>query len=141
MQFVFIGLMGICAIHDLRSRKIPAIWIWICIGSMCIYRIYMILQGKSNIVESVACILPGIFLLVLSHISRHVGNGDGWILIASGLYLSATELPVALVCAFMAAGLFSAGCLVFTKKGKNTPIPFVPFLFAGVVIACLGNLA
>lgn len=138
MRFVFICLMGICAIHDLRNRKIPAKWIWICIGSMCIYRIYIISQGKSSAIESLVCILPGIVMLVISRMGKHVGSGDGWLMIASGLCLSAKELPVALVCAFAAAGLFSAGCLVFIKRGKDTHIPFVPFLLAGVVISCLG---
>lgn len=133
MVWIFVILLGICAYYDLREQRIPAVWIWTCIGIQFMYRTYMIFEGRSKISECVICILPGLIILIFSYMSRHVGNGDGWLIIASGLCLQLKELLVALFCAFMAVGVFSTCCLIFTKKGKETRIPFVPFLFLGIV--------
>ena len=140
MSIVLIILLGICALHDLHHKQIPAFWIWICIGSALLYRGYVILEGSSSIREFLFCIVPGIIILCGSYMGNHIGEGDGWLIIAGGLYLSQKELSMSLLVAFGAAGLFAAGCLIFAKKAKEMKIPFVPFLFLGVLITCMGDM-
>lgn len=140
MQILLLVLLGICSVHDLRSRKIPAVFIWICIGAASVYRIHMMVLGKSNIKECLLCIIPGLVLLFFSYVGRQVGSGDGWLVIASGLCLKWEALVSALIYAFVAAGLFSAGYLLFTHREKTVGIPFVPFLFGGILFFVLGDI-
>lgn len=134
MKVVYIFFLGICMIHDLREKKIPAIWIWVCLGSAAGYRICMIVFGKSSVRECLFCILPGIVLIIFSHVSGQVGSGDGWLIIAGGLFLKWEAQVEFLYYAHMAAGLFSVVCLLFVHKKRKDRIPFVPFLFLGMVI-------
>lgn len=140
MQILLFALLGICSVHDLRSRKIPAVLIWICIGVAAGYRAYMIMHGKSTIKECLLCMIPGIVLLFFSYAGRQVGDGDGWLVLASGLWLTWEKLVPALMYAFMAAGLFSAGYLLVTRREKTANIPFVPFLFGGILILVSGDI-
>jgi len=131
---VFISiLLGICALHDLHNKKIPALWIWISIGVSGVYRIYMCAQGKCSMEESLFCMIPGILFLLFANSGRQVGSGDGWLIFASGLYLKWQELMLVLCYSFMAAGLLAVGYLLFIHKKVNDRIPFVPFLFLGTM--------
>ena len=146
MRLVLVVLLGVCAVHDLKSRTIPAIWIWICLGCMLVYRLSILYGGRSSITELFLCILPGMVLFLLSYYSpcnahfllsywgRQIGSGDGWLIIISGLCLGWEMLREVLTYAFLAAGLFGFGCLFLAHKGKGTRIPFVPFLLIGVLI-------
>ncbi len=140
MRIVVSILLGICARHDLQSKKIPAIWIWIYLGITSVYKIGMIAYGKSSVKELLLCLFPGITLLFFAYIGRQVGSGDGWLIIASGLYLRWEELIEVLCYSFMAAGLFSVGYLLFVHKNRKDRIPFVPFLFLGTMALFLGDL-
>ena len=134
MRLVLVVLLGVCAVHDLKSRTIPAIWIWICLGCMLVYRLSILYGGRSSITELFLCILPGMVLFLLSYWGRQIGSGDGWLIIISGLCLGWEMLREVLTYAFLAAGLFGFGCLFLAHKGKGTRIPFVPFLLIGVLI-------
>ena len=140
MRSIFIILLGICVIYDLYSRKIPAVWIWMCISGMAIYRIYILILGISSFKECIICMIPGIVLLLISYVGRTVGSGDGLLIIASGLSLEWKELKLALGCAFLIAGLYSAGYMLFIQGEKNARIPFVPFLFMGILISLERNI-
>ena len=91
MNIFFCTLLGICAIHDCHSKTIPVSWIW---GSLClavIYRLTILISGQGSITESMLCLMPGVFLLILSRYGKMVGNGDGWLIIAVG-FLSTVSM-------------------------------------------------
>lgn len=140
MQIVFVVLLGICAIHDMCSKKIPAFWIWGMLGLAAIYRLAIVVLGQGTMTEILFCLLPGILLLLFSHWGRGIGNGDGWLIIAVGLILKGTSLIRVLFYSFTAAGLFSIGYLLIGHKNSKETIPFVPFLFAGMLNFVLGDL-
>lgn len=140
MQLFWVILLGFFTFHDLKSRAIPAIWIWICLGWMLIYRLSMLYSGKSSVTELFLCILPGIGLLFLSYWGRQIGSGDGWLIITGGLCLGWEMLIETLTYAFLAAGLFGAGYLFISHKEKSTHIPFVPFLCIGVIISMVRDI-
>lgn len=140
MQIVFVVLLGICAIHDMCSKKIPAFWIWGILGLAAIYRLTTIVSGQGTVTESLLCLMPGIFLLFFSHWGRGIGNGDGWLIIASGLFWEWASLIRVLLYSFSAASLFSIGYLLIGHKNRKETIPFVPFLFVGMQIFILGDL-
>lgn len=134
MRLLYNFFLGICMIHDIHDKKIPAIWIWSCLGIATGYRLCMIVLGRSSIKESMFCILPGIALLIFSYMSEQVGSGDGWLIIAGGLFLKWEELIDVLCYAFVAAGLFSVCFLLVRYKKRKDRIPFVPFLFFGTMV-------
>ena len=140
MQLFWVILLGFFVFHDLKNRAIPAIWIWICMGWMLIYRLSMLYSGKSSVTELFLCTLPGMGLLLLSYWGKQIGSGDGWLIITGGLCLGWEMLMEALTYAFLTAGLFGAGCLFLTHKRKDTRIPFIPFLFIGVIIPMVRNI-
>ncbi len=134
MQIVVVVLLGICAIHDMCRKKIPALWIWGILGLATIYRLTIIVSGQGTVTEILLCLIPGIFLLLFSHWGRGIGNGDGWLIVAVGLLLKWTSLIRVLLYSFSAAGLFSIGYLLIGHKNRKETIPFVPFLFVGMLI-------
>lgn len=140
MQIIFIFLLGICAIHDLRSKTIPVMWIWGILGFTIVYRLIIIISGQGTIRDSLLCMIPGIFLLIFSRCGRLVGSGDGWLIIAEGLFWEWTLLICVLLYSFLAAGLFSIGYLLMGHKDRKETIPFVPFLFVGMLIFVVGDL-
>lgn len=133
MRMLYILFLGICMIHDIDNKKIPAIWIWSCLGIATGYKLCMIIYGKSSVEECLLCILPGIILLIFSYMSGQVGSGDGWLITAGGLLLEWEELIEQLCYSFVAAGLFSACCMLVVHKKRKDRIPFVPFLFLGSI--------
>lgn len=140
MQIVFIILLGICAIYDLRSKTIPAMWIWGILGFTIVYRLTIIISGQGTITNSLLCLIPGIFLLIISRCGKLVGSGDGWLIIAEGLFWEWTLLICVLVYSFLVAGIFSIGYLIMGRRDRKETIPFVPFLFVGMLIFVIGDL-
>ena len=75
--------------------------------------------------------IGGIFLALGILTGGAVGMGDGWILLALGTVLTLKEyLTVLLTGMFCCAG-WAVFLLMFRRSGKETEIPFVPFLFLG----------
>ncbi len=139
-QILLFILLGICMIHDLRSKTIPAIWIWLSIFVTGGYQLYEIVMGNSSLVECLFAILPGIGILIFSYISKQIGNGDGLLMIAIGLCLGWQNLLMVLTVAFLLAAVFSIGYSAIKRKWKNDRIPFVPFLCLALVIQYMGEI-
>ena len=83
--------------------------------------------------------MPGVFLLFLSHWGRAVGSGDGWLITAVGLLLERESFIRFLFYSFSAAGVFSLGYLLIAHKNRKETIPFVPFMFLGMLITSWGD--
>lgn len=140
MQIIIAGFLSICAIHDLYSKTIPAIWIWGSLGLALVYRLTMIILGQGTVIESILCLVPGIFLMILSYWGKAVGSGDGWLIMAVGLVLELEALIRVLLYSFLAAGLFSIGYMLKAHKNRKDTIPFVPFLFLGMLLYVWGDV-
>lgn len=71
---------------------------------------------------------PGLFVLAAGYISREqIGYGDGWLLLALGMWMTFPELLFML---FLGMGLGILYGLCFRQK----ELPLVPFLTAAYVI-------
>jgi leader peptidase (prepilin peptidase)/N-methyltransferase len=84
--------------------------------------------------------LPGIICMILSFLTQEqIGLGDAWILLATGCCICSRDLF--LVCMLALAGVGMAALFLFVvlhKKGSYE-VPFVPFVFAGVIcVRCIG---
>jgi len=139
MKWILLSVIGICAVFDLRNRTIPAFWIWSCVGVLSVYRLFLLAVGRCCIEDAVLCILPGILILLFAYGGKQMGDGDGWLIIACGLCLEQGELLQGLLYAFLAAGICGVGYMLCRKHEGDRKIPFVPFLFLGVIIVLVGE--
>lgn len=79
------------------------------------------------IMGGTAACLPGILLLGVGRVSRErVGYGDGWLLLALGMWLPLWELLRVL-------GLGFLFCTIYGAAAGKKEVPFVPFLTAAYV--------
>lgn len=140
MNILLVILLGICAGYDLRSKTIPTVWVWGCVGSMLVYRLFLILLGKCRAEETIISILPGIMLILVSYLGNQVGEGDGWLIIACGLCLGRANLMRGLTYAFLAAGIWGMAYLLFVQKNRSDKMPFIPSLFLGMLIVVVGDI-
>lgn len=133
MEYIFMALLGMCTIHDLRSKKIPGILIWICMGLSCGYRGYSLFTGNAGMEECIMAVIPGIALLVFSYSSKQIGCGDGLLIVAAGLFWGGEGIMEILAVAFLLAAVFAIAYLLIKRGSKDHRIPFIPFLFIAVL--------
>ena len=78
--------------------------------------------------------LPGLLLLVLGRVSGWaVGSADGIIVLILGTYLGLWQTLSVLSGAFLLAVLTAGFLMAVQKKDRKYEMPFVPFLFGGMV--------
>ena len=126
------GILGLFLLintwQDWRRREILLWSVWSFGGLGLLLNMLSQEQSWSSILLGV--VMGGIWLL-FSLISRSsIGMGDGFILCVSGLYLGWRENLEMLVGALLLCAVFSAGLLLLKRAGRETRLPFVPFLFA-----------
>lgn len=80
--------------------------------------------------------LPGISLLLVGKLSGWaVGSADGIIVLVLGIYLGFWQVLSVLSGAFLTAVMAAGFLLAVKKKDKKYEIPFIPFVFAGMVFS------
>ncbi len=100
-----------------------------------------ILSGDFSCTTIWVSLLPGVLLLLVGIVTgQSVGYGDGLITLcfapAMGLYGTCFSLVIA-----MAASAFvSIIILALRKGGRNTRLPFVPFITLGVGVATIAQV-
>lgn len=125
---MLLGMLGICTIEDIRKREV-------CIYPVMLFGIAGIVMHlyyrNLSIYNLLAGIGVGVFLLLISKLTRgKVGEGDGVVLIASGIYLGFWENTRLLLHGLLFCGICSLILLVCKKKKGTDEIPFIPFLLA-----------
>lgn len=133
-RYVITGLfLGICSFQDMRMRRL-SVRILLCFG---ILGLIVDICFRTALILCIIGMLPGISLLLLGRASRQqIGYGDGFAVMVIGLLLPGKEAMAVLL-----VGLFLCACssiviLCIGRAGKQSVLPFVPFLAAGFII-CL----
>ena len=81
-----------------------------------------------NAVCSAPSLLPGCLILLTGFFSRErIGYGDGWLMLALGMWMNTAELLRLFSGGVMLGFLYSLGC-------RKRDIPLVPFLTAAYVM-------
>ena len=82
--------------------------------------------------------LPGIVLLVFSAVSRErIGQGDGWLFLVLGIYLTALQQVILLLYALFLASMWIIPAFLMRRVEKESGLPFVPFVLAAYVGGCI----
>ncbi len=82
----------------------------------------------------------GLLLLGVARLTGEaVGYGDGWLVMALGIYLGLWGLMEVLAAAWVLLAAAAAVCLVKKKWSRKAVLPMTPFLTAGFVILLAGE--
>ena len=132
---LLLGLLIPTTISDIKEKRIGVFWSI----TGCIAGIILKFCFGNDICTVLSGLIPGAILLVISFLShRSVGEGDGLILMAIGCILGIRKGFAVIILALLISVPVSAFLLLIKKAGRETAIPFVPFLFLGSIITGLG---
>lgn len=133
MRGIAFGILGICAIFDIKKKEIPVVFVFIGIFTALGFDIWQMWNGKISITEMGFSFLPGIIFLFISFYTKEkIGYGDGLLLIMSGLYVGFYQCLLTVCISLVFTSVFALILLVLHKAGKNSEIPFAPFLAIGM---------
>ena len=128
---LFAGL-AVAAVEDIHRKEVSSF--------------PLIIMGFAGILLSIAAgewkewyvvihFLPGILVLATAWLTKEtIGYGDGLVILCLGCFLTAGEILDVCMAAITLAGVVALVMLFVMRKSKKTPLPFIPFLFAGCVI-------
>ena len=135
--FVF---LGICALFDIKKREIPLILVALGILAALGTDLWQIGRGTLSIADAGFALLPGVFFLMISFCTREkVGYGDGLLLIMTGLCTGLAQCFLGLCIGLILSSIVVLLLLVLRKAGKNSEIPFAPFLAIGMGVVFFGG--
>ena len=118
------------SIMDLRKCNVP-VWMLVPGGLLAVTAI-VCRQGAY--MDMLKGLLPGIFLLITAFVTRKAGYCDGIVMLFLGILSDVGEGLLILGISLVLAAAVSLVLLVLRKAGKNTRIPFLPFLTAAWLI-------
>lgn len=123
--------LGILAFMDIRRRWVP-VWL-LAVSSIFVTCVsaYEIWQGSMGSVEILWGILPGFMLLLTAVFSNKAGWADGVVLLLLGGMTGFRECTFSFILSMLAISVTSLTLLVIKRVGKNTKIPYLPFLWIG----------
>ncbi len=133
MIYVIIIYLLILSWFDIRTKKLPGIWIGGGFFVMGMYGIVTIIFGRQNLANLAAALLPGILIIVFSKISGQIGDGDGLLFLLLGFFFSVREEWLLIFLSFFLAVAGSLGIIISKRNCKNKRIPFVPFITVAVI--------
>ena len=131
-------LLGINSIWDKKEKAIPVWGVVLFIGLGVVVNVW---RPYFNISEILLGATLGLLLLFVSQItSGAIGAGDGYIMLAIGIYLGIWNSLNLLFWALLFAAIFSLGLIKIKKKNRKTTIPFIPFLLCAYVFGLIVEL-
>lgn len=142
---LFLLFFVLCALHDGRTKSIPAGLCRIFFGigvPLWLLRLFAALQGAASpaqLSELLLSFLPGLLLLLLYRLTGSaIGSGDGLFLLIGGCYLPLTGLTLLLITGIFLSGLLAILLLSlgrFRRRSmRKTSIPFIPCMLPGLCL-------
>ncbi len=140
------GMSVFCMIdywERIVPNKILLLWLmlWIiCIGIYGVYDMNAMLAHMLGVVLGlIFCMLSFGFCYVISRGS--MGAGDVKLAVIMGIYMTGEYVVGAVLYGCIFSAVFSLFMLAAKKVTRKTHIPFVPFLYMGVIVRCFMGLA
>ncbi len=125
-------LLVLLTVIDIKTKRVPRIFLGIAIGSVCILCLF---GGAEEIIRSVLGAVIGLMFVVFSYITKEaIGYGDSWLMVWLGMLLGGWKLCILLFIAFTSAAMIGTLEIIRQKSfGKNSRIAFVPYLLWGYI--------
>lgn len=126
------------SVSDIRKKSFPVWMLGIGVvgaaGVLCLE----MAAGRVVGVSILKSVLPGLLFLLIAAVTKNMGYGDGMVLILLGLMRGQKHCVTALMLGMLVISFFAVVVLILRRAGRNTRLPFLPFLSVGWVIAeCL----
>ena len=139
-EITLVVFMTVLSIFDIGTRKLPVILLKAG-AVLAVFRLAYILSmngppSEQQRILTVALLgaLPGAAMTAVSFITDKVGRGDGVVLIILGLFENCSFVTLVSCMACQGLAVFSGILLVLHRVGRNTRIPFVPFLTGAYLV-------
>lgn len=132
IQIIITGIfLGICTYIDLKRKYVN---IYICLIFSIAGVMYKCIFENSTLLSLLVAIIPGIFLMLVSIISKEsIGKGDAIVIGTIGLYIGGINAVIVLFSGVIASCITGIIYIVIMKKEKGYRLPFVPFLALGFI--------
>lgn len=124
---------------DIRKKSVPIWLLWVGGALAGAVLLYQGGKGELQLLSVFRSVLPGAAFLLWATGTGKAGCADGLILIVMGLAEGAWSSLIICMGGLILASLFSGILLLAKRAGRNTKIPFVPFLEAGWMLAACGE--
>lgn len=137
MEIVILLYLSVLGIWDYKKKSVPLLLL-IAGGVLMVGAAgFRCMTGELLYMEILLGVLPGVFMLFLAWITGKVGYADGIVLVQVGICFG-YKRGMLLFCASMLLLLLCCLALVCLRKvGKNTKIPYLPFLAFSYIIQSL----
>ncbi len=125
-------LLVLLTVIDIKTKRVPRIFLGIAIGSVCILCLF---GGAEEIIRSVLGAIIGLMFVVFSYITKEaIGYGDSWLMVWLWMLLGGWKLCILLFIAFASAAMIGTLEIIRQKSfGKSSRIAFVPYLLWGYI--------
>ena len=137
---ILLIFMTVLSVYDIRIRKLPVALLKAGLA-LALARpvLIFLLSGPSTEQQGyftavLLGALPGIAVTALSLISDKVGRGDGIVLIIVGMCENCSFVTLASCSACFLLAVFSGVLLALHRVGRNSRMPFVPFLTGAYIL-------
>lgn len=118
--------LTICTYTDLKGKCIN---ICICLMFGVIGMVYRCIFENSNLLSLLQAMIPGIFVMLVSILSKEgIGKGDAIVIGTIGLYIGGINTIIILFNGVIVSCITGIIFIAFMKKEKGYRLPFVPFL-------------
>lgn len=126
-MMIWMGYLLVGSWYDIRKKAVPLLFL--ILGGALVMADLLFWGWESG---SMAALLPGLLLVLLSKATRGIGEADGIVLAYTGLI--GREKNILLIFGISLIYLFFYSMILFIRKrNRNIQIPYLPFLLA----ACL----
>ena len=124
-------LLGLC-IQDIKTRSLSQGLLILAFLPGCAVGFLTSFAGEADTLLFLAGLIPGVFFWLISRgPGRHLGEGDGFVLMAMGALLGFSRCMLALSVALLLCAFCAGFLLAVRKSSRKMRIPFVPFLAVG----------
>ena len=126
--------LGILALMDIWRKRVP-VWL-LAVSGICVTCVSAreIWQGSMGSAEIMWGILPGFILLLTAVFSKKAGWADGVVLLLLGGMTGFRACTFSFILSMLAISVISLTLLMMKRVGKNTKMPYLPFLWVGYLV-------
>ncbi len=128
------------SVMDLRKKSVPTVWV---VGGCLFASVLVIVDcfpGQVDYADRLLGIIPGLALLGLAKLTGKAGEADGIVLGSMGAVFGWRGTWAAFFFSVQLLFIVSIVLLFLRKKGRDTKIPYFPFLLAGTILSILGGV-